>query len=261
MHRAARQSAIMKALASEGSCTVAELTRTLRVSDETIRRDIKAMAERGLVERVHGGVLLPELMREPDFRERMRQQAEEKRAIARLVAARITDGDSLMIDSGSTNLYVARVLETRRDLLAVTNNAEIARMLGAGRGNRVYLAGGRLRPDDCAVFGMDAVSFVQQFRARTAILSIGAVHAADGLMDFGMEEAEFAQAVMERSDTVIVAADHTKFGRRAPIRVCGFDEVDALVTDRPPPGVFARRLAEVEGCALVVPEGEAAELG
>lgn len=139
MHRAARQSGIMKALASEGSCTVAELTRTLRVSDETIRRDIKAMAERGLVERVHGGVLLPELMREPDFRERMRQQAEEKRAIARLVAARITDGDSLMIDSGSTNLYVARVLETRRDLLAVTNNAEIARMLGAGRGNRVYL--------------------------------------------------------------------------------------------------------------------------
>ena len=138
MHRTARQNAILEALGESGSATVAQLMRALDVSDETIRRDIKAMADRGLVERVHGGVILPDLRREPGFRKRMGQNAAAKRAIARKAASLIRNGDSLMLDSGSTTAYVARALSEHRELFVVTNSVEIARLLSDGqRGNRV----------------------------------------------------------------------------------------------------------------------------
>ena len=102
MHRSARQAAIMRSLGLHGSCSVTGLAGQLAVSDETIRRDIKIMANKGLVERVHGGAVLPDLFREPDFQRRLNRNAEAKKAIARAAAAQVRDGDSLMLDTGST---------------------------------------------------------------------------------------------------------------------------------------------------------------
>lgn len=241
MHRSARQATIMKALDRQGACSVTELARRLAVSDETIRRDVKAMARRGLVERVHGGVTLPDLLQEPAFRKRLGQNAEAKRRIARLAAARVRDGDSLMLDTGSTTAYVASALAEHRDLLVVTNCTEIAGRL-VGR-NRVYLVGGELRADDGAVFGAAATRFVEQFRVRFAVLSIGAIHAQDGLMDFHLQEAEFSRAIIAQARQTMVVADHSKFGAQAPVRVCGFEAVDLLISDRDPPPEIGERLA------------------
>ena len=242
--RLARQSAILKAVTARGSCSVAELASELRVSGETIRRDIKAMARDGLVRKVHGGVGRLDLLWESSFRQRLAANAEAKQAIARLMAAQVGDGDSLVMDTGSTTAYVARELVGRRDLLLVTNCTEIARTLANGSGNRVMLAGGQLRGDDGAVFGAEAVRFVGRFRARLAILSIGAINLKDGFMDFYPEEAEFSRAVIAQADRIFVVADHTKFGRHAPVKVCDFDAVDAVITERPPPALFAQRLAD-----------------
>jgi DeoR family glycerol-3-phosphate regulon repressor len=225
MHRSARQATIMKALTRHGACSVSDLARQLAVSDETIRRDVRAMADKGLVEKVHGGAVLPQLLREPAFRKRMERNASEKERIARLAAAQIRNGDSVMLDTGSTTAYVARALADHSDLLIVTNCTEIAGRLAAR--NRVYLAGGELRADDGAVFGESANRFVEQFRARYAMLSIGAID-LDGLMDFYLQEAEFSRAVMARAD----------------LKVCGFDEVDQLITDRAPPPKLAERLGK-----------------
>jgi DeoR family glycerol-3-phosphate regulon repressor len=231
----------MKALTQYGACSVSDLARQLEVSDETIRRDVKAMADKGLVEKVHGGVVLPQLLREPAFRKRMERNAGEKERIARLAAVQVRNGDSVMLDTGSTTAYVARELTGHSDLLIVTNCTEIAVCLVAR--NRVYLAGGELRADDGAVFGETANRFVDQFRARYAVLSIGAID-RDGLMDFYLQEAEFSRALMGRADQTIVVADHSKFGSHAPVKVCGFEEVDLLITDRAPPPELARRLTE-----------------
>ena len=249
MLRSARQANILKALGQSGACSVNELAAQLAVSDETIRRDVKAMAGRGLVERVHGGVVLPQPLSEPAFQKRMARHAEEKRRIARLAAAQIRDGDSLMLDTGSTTAYVARALAEHKDLLVVTNCTEIATRL-AGR-NRVYLAGGELRADDGAVFGAAATRFVEQFRTRYAVLSIGAVDPADGLMDFHLQEAEFSRALMQRAERTLVVTDHTKFGGHAPVRVCGFEEIDLLITDRAPPPELAQRIADARVRLLV----------
>ena len=251
MHQQARQATILKALELQGSCAIGELAQRLAVSDETIRRDVKALANKGLVERVHGGVMLPALPTEPAFQKRMRRNPEAKAAIARLTAAQVHDGDSIMLDTGSTTAYVARALRDHRELLVVTNCTEIARTLGADERNRVHLAGGELRADDGAVFGPSAIAFVERFRVGTAILSIGAINLDDGFMDFHLAEAEFSQAVIRSATQVVVVADHSKFGSQATVRVCGLGAVDMVVTDRQPPSEYAARLADA-GVTLLV---------
>lgn len=241
MHRSARQTNIMQRLSQEGTCSVTDLARCLSVSDETIRRDVNAMATRGLVERVHGGIVLPLADSEPAFRKRMAHNADGKRRIARRAAMEIRNGDSLMLDTGSTTAYVAQALAEHRDLLVVTNCTEIANRL-VGR-NRVYLVGGELRADDRAVFGEAAIRFVEQFRVNHAILSIAALRAEDGLMDFYLSEAEFSRAVIQGANRTLVVADHGKFDSQAPFRVCGFEAIDLLISDQAPPEPLARCLA------------------
>lgn len=251
MHRTARQAAIMKELGSHGSCTVTDLAGRLAVSGETIRRDIKAMADRGLVERVHGGAVSPNLFSEPGFYKRLDRQAAAKKAIARIAAGQVRDGESVMLDTGSTTAYVARALADRNDLLVVTNCAEIARTLAINERNKVYVAGGEFRADDTAIFGPSAIQFVERFRVRHAILSIGAITADDGFMDFHLNEAEFSRAVMARANRVTVVADHSKFTTHAPVKVCGYAEIQFVITDRPPPPAIAERFAEA-GTKVVV---------
>lgn len=253
MHRTARHAAIMKRLALHGSSTVTGLAGELAVSDETIRRDIKIMVDKGLVERVHGGVVLPDLFREPTFQKRFSQNAEAKKAIARAAAAQVRNGDSLMLDTGSTTAYVARALAAQSELMVVTNCAEIARTLANNARNKVYLAGGEFRADDAAIFGASAIEFVQRFRVRTAILSIAGITLEGGFMDFHLSEAEFSRAVMAQAARTMIVADHSKFAAQAPVKVCDFEEVDVLATDRPPPAAVADRLAKA-GVTVLVPD-------
>jgi DeoR family transcriptional regulator, glycerol-3-phosphate regulon repressor len=251
MHRSARQAAIMKSLSLNGTCAVAELAGKLSVAEETIRRDIKAMASKGLVERVHGGAVLPDLFREADFQRRLDHNATAKKAIARRVAAQVRNGESVMLDTGSTTAYVARALTDHSDLLVVTNCADIARTLASRNRNQVYLAGGEFRADDGAVLGASAIRFIGQFKVRTAILSMAATNPNVGLMDFHLREAEFSQAVMAQARRVIVAADASKFAIQAPVKVCEFAAIDTLVTNRTPPDPAAKQLAKAGVTVLI----------
>lgn len=242
MHRTARQTAIMTEITSSGSCSVADLARSLNVSGETIRRDIKRMASQGLLRKVHGGATLPGSLHEASFDQRMSQNAAAKEAIARAAAAHIADGETLSFDTGTTTAYVARALAGRRDLTVVTNSLDIARTM-AGT-SRVFMAGGELHAALGAGLGPVAAEFVAQFRVRTAFLSAGAMDAVDGLTDFDMAEAQFSRALIEAAERVIVVADHSKLGKRALVRACEIEAIDMLITDAPPPPDLAERLDE-----------------
>jgi DeoR family glycerol-3-phosphate regulon repressor len=255
MHKVARHAAIMKLMAQEGACTVAQLMTDLGVSDETIRRDIKELARGGRLQRVHGGAVMPNYMPELGFGKRMQQNAEAKSRIAATVAAEIADGDSIIMDTGSTTAYAARALTRHSRLLIVVNSGEIGRILTEGKGNQVFVAGGELRADDGAQFGPTATEFVRQFRARYAIISIGGANLEEGLMDFDIREAQFARAVVAQANHVMVVADSSKFQTHAPIKVCGFDEIHSFVTDQRPPSAFHRRLREA-GVRLLLSDGE-----
>lgn len=220
---------------------IAEVADTLGISAETARRDIRALVDAGSAVRSHGAVGLAGQTGEAPFDRRMRENAAAKRAIARAVAAGIGDGSSVMLDTGTTTSFIARELLQHRQLTVVTNSSDIARILATVNGNRVYMAGGELRRDSGAALGASALEFIGRFSVEHAVISAGAADAG-GVMDFDLQEAEFARAVLACGARRIVATDATKFGRRGLIRVTDFAHVDVLVTDRAPPADLAAAL-------------------
>lgn len=243
MHRTRRQSEILRLVQLSGACTIGELAERLAVSDETIRRTVKPLVSQGLLAKVHGGITLPDALGEPPFQKRMLERAEAKRLIAEAVADRVANGDTVMLDCGSTTAFVARALSRHSGLTVITNSAEIARTLSTNASNRVFMAGGELRSDDTAALGPEALAFVRQFRVRHAILSIGAMGLDGALMVYHLAEAEFSRAVIDQAEQVTVAADAAKFGRPSLVRICGPERVDMLVTDRSPPPELGAALA------------------
>lgn len=236
------QSAILDALSQDGRASITDLAHRLNVSDETVRRHVKALVDQGAVERVHGAVVLPGAALEPPFSRRMKERTSAKQAIALAVAEYVSDGMTILIDCGSTTAFVARVLLRKRDLTVVTNALEIAHTLIGRCDHQVYLAGGSIRADIAASVGPEAHQLVSEFRADLAILSVGSVDAIDGIKDFDVDEARIARTMIERSNKVIVAADAAKYTAKAPVCICGFDAVDVFVTDAAPPDVLAERL-------------------
>lgn len=244
MHATHREMEILEELRLSGSCRIQDLARRLNVSEETIRRNVKNLSQQGLVRKVHGGVYIPEALREPSFTQRMNVNPDAKRRIAAHLAAIVENGDSLILDIGSTTAYVARALREHHDLFVVTNSVAVAQMLATRNNNRVFLAGGELRPHDAGAFGKEAIAFVRQFSVQYAVLSVAAIDAETGFMLFDLQEAEFSREILERAECSIVAADHSKFGLHAPIRIAEPAAFDMLVTDVPAPPDIAAVLAD-----------------
>lgn len=238
-----RQREILKAARENGLVRIRDLARAMAVSEETIRRDVRPLVQAGTLAKRHGSVSALAAGAEAPFERRMRENAAEKRAIARHVAGMIADGDSVMMDTGTTTSMLARELLGKRGLTIVTNSSDVARTLATVNGNRVVMAGGELNGDNGAAFGRAAIEFIERFNTDFAIISIAAVSAGQGLMDYHLDEAELARAVLRQGRRRLVVTDHTKFERTALVTVCGFDAFDELVTDSAPPDEIADRLA------------------
>ena len=237
-----RQTLILERARQSGSVRISDLAAELDVSLETIRRDIRPLAEAGEIVKSHGLVGLARQDMEAPFERRMRENFDAKLRIARHVASGIEDGASVMMDTGTTTSVLARELRGKSGLTIVTNSSDVARTLATVNGNRVYMAGGELHGDNGAAFGRSAIEFVQAFRVRHVVISISAVDPVGGLMDYHLAEADFARTVLGCGETRTVITDHSKFNRRALVRVAGFSEVDRLVTDRAPPPEITERL-------------------
>src|SRR5690606_4337980 len=237
-----RHADILEILEAEGSATISALAGRLGVSLETVRRDVKPLTEAGRVLRIHGAVGLAGRIGEAPFEKRMRENAGPKRAIARAVAATIRDGESVMLDTGTTTSFVARELMSHRRLTVVTNSSDIARTLATVNGNKVYMAGGELRSDSGAALGFSAIEFVGRFNVDHAIISAGAINVASGVMDYDLEEAQFGEAVLARGRRRVVVTDTSKFGQKGLVRVCALGDVDELIANRMPSTELAAAL-------------------
>ncbi|NAZ36572.1 DeoR/GlpR family DNA-binding transcription regulator [Rubellimicrobium sp. CFH 75288] len=256
MIAAQRQAEILRLLGDTGTARISDLSDRLGVSLETVRRDVKILVSDGSVVRRHGGIMLPTALREAPFDRRMRENATAKRLIARLMARTIGDGESVMLDTGSTTSFLARELLERRRLTVVTNSPDIARLLATVNGNAVHMAGGALDSDSGAALGLSAIEFVSRFWVDHAVISAGALHGARGIMDYRLEEAEFARAVLSRGARRVVVCDASKFDRPGLVQVCGWEGIETLVTDRPPPAE-ARAALDAAGVRLLLPERRA----
>jgi len=238
-----RQKLIANLIRGKGRLKVETLADELGTSRETIRRDLTALADKGLVRKIHGGAMPPRADTEGPFSQRMLENAAAKQRIATAAAGLFEAGDTLFIDTGSTTLCFAEALAKRTGLTVVTNSSAIAKVLSqAEAGHRVYLLGGEFNGDNLETGGELALEQIRAFRANHVVLTIGALEARAGAMDFNIEEAQVARAMIAQSQSVTIIADESKFDHIAAFEVCPLERLDRLVCDAPPSGELARRL-------------------
>ena len=229
-----RQIEIVDYIHERGTATVAELAAGLNVSDETIRRDAKILQINGSILKLHGSLALPHLAGEASFERRLRENAQAKRSIGKMACQFIEDGDSIMIDTGTTTSIFAQELRKKRGLTIVTNSSDIARTLATVNGNRVYMAGGALNGDSGGAFGQTAVEFFSWFKVKHAFISIGAIDIVQGPMDAELDEANIAYMALKQAEHRVILSDSSKFERSALVKVCDFNEVHRLITNEQP---------------------------
>ncbi len=228
-----RRGLIVQILGEKGSVSVAELYRRFHVSRETIRRDISRLAAENLLKKTHGGALSVET-EEPAFADRMSVNTKGKNAIGRLAATLVPDGASVIIDSGTTTICLARALAQRRRLTVYTNDIQVAGRLAGRNENRVLLLGGEMQGADGATLGRDATEMLANYFADFVFIGVSALTSGAQLLDFSREAAELRSRMLAQGRTKVLLADHTKFNRLAPVRVAHLDQVSFLITDRHP---------------------------
>ncbi|WP_197916847.1 DeoR/GlpR family DNA-binding transcription regulator [Thiosulfatihalobacter marinus] len=225
-----------------GSARTARLAEILGVSEETVRRAVKALAKSGLVERVHGGVYLSNSEALSPVGMRLGTRTQEKLRIAAEVARLIPPGSSVFLDVGSTTAFVAEALIAHDDLTIITNGLHAAHALAGKTDGRVFLAGGEMMADVGGTFGQSTIAFIQHFNIDTAVFSTDAVDLQAGFLLSSPAEADLARSVAALARRTVVVADGAKFGKSAPIVAFPPEAADLVVTDHAPKPAFRAQL-------------------
>jgi DeoR family glycerol-3-phosphate regulon repressor len=246
----ARHARILELVDRHGFVSVADIAESFSVSDMTIRRDLGALEEKGLVARTHGGAVgmgRREVFdaAEPAFSSRRRQNAAAKAAIARAAGRLIGPRESIGLDVGTSTLALAEEIAARRDVTVFTGNLYAAAVLGR-RNCPVHVLGGLVRGPELSVVGSNPREQIRQFYVDKLFLGVAGV-IADGFFDYSPEDTEIKRAFIEQASEVVVLCDASKFDHRSVSKICDLETVSALVTDRPPPP----HLAEALICAKV----------
>jgi len=240
-----RQSDLLQAVHQAGMLRVETLAERFGVTLQTVRRDVKLLAEAGLLARFHGGVRLPgSTIENIAHRQREALHAEGKQRLARAVAAAVPQACSLLINLGTTTECVARELLRHRGLRVITNNLNVAHILADNPDCEVIVTGGELRGRDRGLVGEATIEFIRQFRVDIGLIGISGIEADGTLRDYDHREVQVARAILAASRETWVCADHSKFGRPAMVELARLHQVDRLFTDAPPPAPFAAQLLE-----------------
>ena len=226
-----RRQVILSALAVHGSISVSDLSRMVRSSEITVRRDLRALEETGRLVRHRGGASVARsIMDEPTYREKTVVAAAQKLAMAALAAEIVADGEVIMLCAGTTTHAVATRL-LRRRLMVATNSLLVADTLSDASDVDVLLIGGILRGNIRAAIGGEAERAVSRLRFQTVFLSGNGLTAANGLSTPNMHVASLDRAAVEAAERVVVLADHTKVGTDSMVQTVPADRIDMLITD------------------------------
>ncbi len=226
-----RQRVIVERLRDADLVGVAELAEATGASEMTVRRDLDQLASRGLLRRVHGGAVpaSPSGV-EPPFAARATTAVAAKRAIAAAAAELIRDGETIVLDSGTTALELARLLRGR-PITVMPLSLHAARELAEVPGVRLLLPGGEARPGEQALVGPLTLASLRALRFDVAVLSPCAFGLDSGFTAFDLGDAEVKRAALDVAARAVVLADGAKWGRAALACICPADRVDVVVTD------------------------------
>lgn len=251
-----RRTQIVELVQREGHQRVTDLAARFAVSAVTIRSDLAILETEGRLVRDHGGAtalqtgntLVTSLLR---VDERAALNLEQKRRIGRAAAARVSPGDTVLLDAGTTSVEIARQLARVEPLTLVTNALNVALELGGAPAQRLILLGGAFHRESSSTVGPIAVQSLAGLAVQTLFLGTQAFDAAHGLTDSTMEIAEVKRAMIRAAKQVMLVTDSSKWGRTSLTRVAALDEIDALITDDALPAE-ARALCATLGIELVI---------
>lgn len=228
----ARRAGILAWLQEEGSARVRALAEAFGVSEVTMRQDLEKLESDGHIVREHGGAFLKSVTQQVRAMALQHQgNMDAKRRIGRAAAALARDGDTVILDSGSTTTEVAQALIGRRDMTVITNALNIALMLGAQPGFDVHMTGGHFKAPTLSLSGERSAEFFRGLFVQKLFLATAAIDLAAGLTYPALSDIPVKRAMIEAAEKVILVADSTKIGARAFSALGGIDLVHLLVTD------------------------------
>ena len=219
---------------ANGAVSLRELARVVQTSEVTVRRDVRALEAEGLLDRRHGGAVLPGgFTRESGFPQKSHLATAEKTAIADLAAGLVDEGEAVVVGAGTTTQELARRLARVPGLTVVTNSLLVAQALAHANRVEVVMTGGTLRGSNYALVGSGAEQSLQGLRVSRAFLSGSGLTAERGLSTSNMLSASVDRALVQAAAEVVVLADHTKLGTDTMFQTVPTDVITRLVTDEP----------------------------
>ncbi|MEV5984464.1 DeoR/GlpR family DNA-binding transcription regulator [Streptomyces sp. NPDC052051] len=235
MFAAERRQLILEMVRANGAVSLRELARVVQTSEVTVRRDVRALEAEGLLDRRHGGAVLPGgFTRESGFPQKSHLATAEKTAIADLAASLVEEGEAIVVGAGTTTQELARRLARVPGLTVVTNSLLVAQALAHANRVEVVMTGGTLRGSNYALVGSGAEQSLQGLRVSRAFLSGSGLTAERGLSTSNMLSASVDRALVQAAAEVVVLADHTKLGADTMFQTVPTDVITHLVTDDPP---------------------------
>ncbi|WP_432541446.1 DeoR/GlpR family DNA-binding transcription regulator [Kineococcus sp. SYSU DK002] len=247
-----RREAIVEVVRLQGPATVSELVERLGLSEATIRRDLVKLDDAGLLKRVHGGAR-PVDLRDDVYADLVDRQAGPKEAIARAAAARVRDGQSVLLDIGTTAGRVARYLRGR-PVTVITRNLAVYAELGEDPAVDLVLLGGQVRPAHRSLVGYLTEESLRQLRADLLLLGTSGIRRSGHSVDTVAEEVPVKRAMISAADEVVLLADASKFPGSGTATVCDAGAYRHLVTDAHPDEETASALRNA-GVAVEVVDG------
>ncbi len=248
----ARRDVILDRLALGQSVVAAELALEFEVSEDAIRRDLRALAAEGRCRRVYGGAL-PLSKSSAPMAARMEEARDRKQALAREAASLIKPGEFVFLDSGSTNLALVSCLPEDYDLTIATNSIDIAAAALRRSDLRLIMVGGAVNSSVGGCVDAPAVLSLMQMNIDLGVLGACAVSSSTGVGAYDLSDAAFKRAVVAASRKNLVLVTNEKFGARAPHRVAELKGIDAFVVEHDAPQDALEELAAA-GCSRITAE-------
>jgi DeoR family transcriptional regulator, aga operon transcriptional repressor len=237
-------------LKQEGQVNVLDLCEKLSVSSVTIRKDLKLLEDKGLLFRTHGGATANNpYTTDRSVNEKEKIQATEKTRIGAAAAALLVPNDSVLIASGTTVLALARNIQPKSSLTVITPSLNIALELNRHPDIEVMQLGGVLRKSSSSVTGPYAESTLTDFSCSKLFLGVDGIDLDFGLSTTNVMEAHLNRQMIKVSQKTIVLADSTKFGKRGFGKICGFEDIDQIITDS---GISDYTVKTLEGMGIKV---------
>lgn len=244
-----RKARILRELNEHSKVNVEDLSRQFGVSEVTIRKDLQALEDKNLLTRVRGGAIALASIVSADELENMSIQAKiyrnlkEKKAIAKFAASLISENETILLDSGSTTLELAKNLDQFQHLTIITNDVNIGVELTTRyKRFNVILLGGHIRPDSLSIVGPVAASTLKMFYCDKLFLGVDSFSLEKGLTTTNLEEANVNQTMMSVSKSTIAILDSSKFNKRSFAFIAPVSSVDTVITDTNIPDDFKTQL-------------------